>query len=264
MTESGIEGYRRNRRFSVLANPPSQSALPLDADILCEVVRLDQSLDYRGCVVGAHRLIELGGIDTSTSSPFRQVLRPICFIVAPAVEHRSIDGFVDGGYHCIAGIHWLCTNGSIVLFTEGYCLIHAMRHFGVGVVDCARIDIAVDHNAVLEFKSVFRRFAHQPAEGNFREQVVLVTAANIGMGSYEPTLLDGVKLAGWVGVSLFWCTFHPKCGSECLPMLVDGKCMVCMRIVNPQVRFQKREVFTIDFRKKRKGTPKDPTVSHTP
>ena len=38
-------------------------------------------------------------------------------------------------------------------------------------------------------------------------------------------------------------------------MLVDGQCMVGMRIVNPQVRLQERKILMADFRDKRNRNP---------
>ena len=62
------------------------------------------------------------------------------------------------------------------------------------------------------------------------------------MGTHKPALLDVVKVAGWVSLSLFRSALRPKRWGKRLSMLVDGECVVGMRIVDPQIRFQESEI----------------------
>ena len=89
-------------------------------------------------------------------------------------------------------------------------------------MDGTGIFVAIDYNTVLEFESMRDGFAHQPLERDLSKQVVLIAATDISMGSYEPALLDVVKIASGVSLSLFRSDLHPKCGGERLPMLVYG------------------------------------------
>ncbi len=87
-------------------------------------------------------------------------------------------------------------------------------------MDGTGIFVAIDYNSVLELEPMRDGFTHQPLERELCEQVVLIAATDISMGSYEPALLDVVKIAGGVGLSLFRSALHPECGGERLPMLV--------------------------------------------
>src|SRR6202044_1752867 len=140
------------------------------------------------------------------------------------------------------------SDGPVVMFSKGQYFIDTVCHLSQRITNGTQIFVAIDYHAVLEFEPMCNGFAHQPLERNLSEQVVLITATDIRMSSYEPTLLDVVKIAGRVSLPLFRSALHPKCGSECLPMLVYGQCMVGMRIVDPQVCFQESEVFTTDIR----------------
>jgi len=126
----------------------------------------------------------------STRSPIRQVLWPVCFISAPALEYSCINGFVDRGCHRVTGVQRLNSDGPIVVFSKGQYFIDAVCHLSQGVMDGTRIFVAIDYNAILEFESVRDGFAHQPLERDLSEQVVLIAATDISMGSYEPALLD--------------------------------------------------------------------------
>jgi hypothetical protein len=108
------------------------------------------------------------------------------------------------------------------MLPKGQYFIDAVCHFSQGVMDGTGIFVAIDYNTVLEFESMRDGFAHQPLERDLSEQVVLIAATDISMGSYEPALLDVVKIASGVSLSLFRSDLHPKCGGERLPMLVYG------------------------------------------
>src|ERR1019366_5816055 len=93
---------------------PKLVLLKSDASLHLALSRWNRG-DYWGYVLRAHRLLERGRIDTSTYSPIRQVLVPICFISAPAVEYSRVNGLVDGGCHRVTGVQRLGSDGPIVV-----------------------------------------------------------------------------------------------------------------------------------------------------
>jgi hypothetical protein len=54
----------------------------------------------------------------------------------------------------------------------------------------AVVFVPINHYGIFEQEAVSNGFLHEPLQRNLSEEVVLITAANVGMCSDEPALLD--------------------------------------------------------------------------
>lgn len=85
-----------------------------------------------------------------------------------------------------------------------------------------------------ERKPLQFRLLHHPAERSLSKEISLITATDICMSTYKPSLLD-TREWSWLRndrVFVFWVPNVPKCGGKVVTMLVDGKGVIGVQDVD--------------------------------
>ena len=82
------------------------------------------------------------------------------------------------------------------------------------------------------------RLLHHPAPRSLSKKIGLIAAANIGMGTYKPALLNAGERArlGDDRILIFRMANVPECGSEVVAVLIDGKGVIAVQDTMPRKR----------------------------